>query len=480
MNKLSFSILLLAVSFGAGCKSGNEELAVFEGGKIIRQDIRDYYALQNIQINETTGSIKNQTSVLENLAIQSLVQKENSGKKVEETADYKNLREISERQLTVNLYIRNFLNQVKEDRDMEMAEIQFIFMRGGSEKSEAVFKEISALSDKKAVNEFIMKNTEEEGRKALAGYLEPQCINCLASQLTELVFKEGIEKKDGKFYKKEFEGNSYIYRITEVKKVKAKKLEAYLKGKFKDFREMAIEYQNAAQNENQKKSAEYYAEDDPKLSEKAKMTANHYTKKFEEKIWPDEFEKLLQDSGYQIAEVAKQSPDILSKEKPETVLLSKGETKFTVADLEKEFAKINGYRNSSPNRSAEMLEMQRFLHNLIIPGKVIADSDKGKTVRASEQYKTAEKFMDRSLYWALFVKDIQTKNREVSDAEVKSVYEAGKSTAYAKMSFDQAKDRIRHEMIQSKSEMEMKKSVQDLKTKYKLQFFTDKLKAGTV
>ncbi|HMZ57189.1 MAG TPA: hypothetical protein PL048_00335, partial [Leptospiraceae bacterium] len=179
-------------------------------------------------------------------------------------------------------------------------------------------------------------------------------------------------------------------------------------------------------------------------------------------------------------EVAKQSPDILSKEKPETVLLSKGETKFTVADLEKEFAKINGYRNSSPNRSAEMLEMQRFLHNLIIPGKVIADSDKGKTVRASEQYKTAEKFMDRSLYWALFVKDIQTKNREVSDAEVKSVYEAGKSTAYAKMSFDQAKDRIRHEMIQSKSEMEMKKSVQDLKTKYKLQFFTDKLKAGTV
>ncbi|MDX1960588.1 MAG: hypothetical protein SFU98_18600 [Leptospiraceae bacterium] len=518
MKKLTLATGFLLL-FMINCNSDEQVLAEFEGGAVKRKDLKNFYQMRDYPINEQTASIANQTKALENLAIQALIQKETENEKFTEKEEYKSIYGYAEKSLVANLTTKNFLEKLKDNESLELATIQFIYLKAipnalqkepknkenavfdpnnpNAIKAEEVLKEISSKGSEKEINEYISKNTEDESRKSINGYLEPQCINCANQNLVDTVFKEGIEKKDKKFYKSIDDRNIFIYRVLSIDKVKSSDLEKFLKKKFSAFRDLAIEYTNTHQTEQDKSQAAYFLEDEPRLSEKSKMTADHYIKKFEEKAWPKKMEELMAKSEIKLTEElslnGQVDPKLLSDEilKPEKVLISSPKFTYTVQNLEDEFKQFHSSKLVQRKDSYNSVDKIRFLQSFILPVKLLADGELGEETRKSSKYLGFLDSMKKELTFSFFLKNLEEKNNTVSEKEISETYEASKMFAYAKadpkdpqkkipLPFAEVKDRIKQELIKSKTEAEVQKAIQSYKEKYKLKYNTDKLKAGTV
>lgn len=100
-------ILLSLFTLLSTCRSGEEILAVFDGGSVKRKEFREFYPNHELAIDNNTTSLKYQTSILETMAVQAIIEVEANKKGYQNSEIYKSILELKEKQLLVNLYRKN-------------------------------------------------------------------------------------------------------------------------------------------------------------------------------------------------------------------------------------------------------------------------------------------------------------------------------------------------------------------------------------
>ncbi|NBU99648.1 MAG: hypothetical protein EBS19_15805, partial [Spirochaetia bacterium] len=330
-----------------------------------------------------------------------------------------------------------------------MLNIQFALLYNNDDTAiEKIKSEISALKDNDKIEDYISSITQEDGRKCIGGILEPQCNNCSAQDQITSLFKEGITKKDSNFYVIKDGNKAFIYRVFDREKVKSKNLDEYLIKKFKNFRDKAITYTNKYNTEDDKQKAAYYLEESPRLEEKAKMTASHYLRGFQNRVIPEELIRLQTEKSFTINEEIK-GGNLGLLDNPETVVLSTPTESYTIKKLNEDFSRVF----PSQKDTAGIPEKLNFLQNIMLPTKLIADSSEGEKVRKSDTYKTAFAYMKRSIAFNIQKSESEKEIPEISESQIKEIYEAGKQFQFSEPSpknpnervpipFDKVKDKI--------------------------------------
>ena len=478
--------LTLLIIFQA-CRPGEDVLVTFEGGKIQRKNLRELYDIEDAPRNEKTLSIATQSAILEQMGIQEIMEKEAMQNGFFDRSDIKDLMYYTEKEMIVNLYLKNFFQDKKDSEALEMLNIQFALLYTNDEGAiEKAKSEISALKDNDKIDEYISSITQEEGRKCIGGILEPQCNNCAVQDQITSIFKEGITKNDSNFYVSRDGNKAFLYRILNREKVKSKNLDEFLTKKFKNLREKAIAYTNKNNTEEDKQKAAYYLEESPRLEEKAKMTASHYMRGYQNRVIPEELIRLQSEKSFTINEEIK-GGNVGLLENPETVVLKTPTENYTVKQLNEDFSRV------FPNQkdTAGIPEKLNFLQNIMLPTKLISDSSEGEKVRKSDTYKIAFGYMKKSIAFNIQKSESEKDVPPITDSQIKEIYEAGKQFQFSEPSpknpnervaipFEKVKDKIKSELTSKNAESVFQKKILDLKAKYKMEIQVDKLKEGSI
>ena len=220
-------LTLIVFSLLISCRSGEEILAVFDGGVVKRKEFREFYPNHEIAVDQNSTSLKYQTSILETIAVQSIVEMETNKKGYTETEIYKSILDLKEKQLLVNLYRKNYIEKSLKSKDLEIVTGQMIYVKKdangnpNSVKADRAFSDLQNLKSDKEIIQYISKETDEEGRKPIGGFLEPQCMNCSEENILREILLDAYSKNSlNTFTKKELNGDLFVYRIIEVKKLR--------------------------------------------------------------------------------------------------------------------------------------------------------------------------------------------------------------------------------------------------------------------
>lgn len=477
------SILFISIFF-VQCNNEKEELASFKDGKITRKEFRDYYDFRNIPINDKTTSIQAQSQILENLAIQILVDKEMEQNKETESPFYKKVFELSEIQFLSNLIMKDFLKNFKKKEKFDMVTVQFLLLLPNRGNPDEELSKLNSLKSDKEIFQYISQNTQEEQRKPLGGILEPMCANCKDEFIS--VFQEGISANDKVFRKTNLDDKILIYRIYERKSVSEKDLEKFYKKIFEKFRDMALEFQNNASSEEEKQKAAYYAEDEPNLSNKALRFVEKTVSTFDAKAWEEEYENRKKEINFQSTEILEgKKGNNLSQLPLNTILFKTKDIEYKVEDLNKDYAE---YHKILGNRQInEENEKWNFLTSLIVTKYSIVDTEKGRAIKETEAYKNSQEFLKRNVSWISFIRNIQDRIN-VTEEEIKNAYEMGKNFAYSQeiggkrvpIPFTQIRGRIEEEIKNNKLRNAVEEKISKLKENYSLKILTEKLKVGEI
>ncbi|MBE7411494.1 MAG: hypothetical protein L6Q54_08970 [Leptospiraceae bacterium] len=496
--KITKLLLIGFFTISIYCKRDSDVLVTFDNGKVLRSDLRIFYSLKEIPINANTTSIQNQSSIAEDIAIQMISEFEFKKNHPNSTMQFNNIKEVVEKQLVATLWKKQFLEKVRNNSEIEFAESQIAIIRrtnpaqSGIEKADKLLSLLQSLKSDKEISESISQNTEEESRKPLGGLLEPHCLNCGKDPVTENIFGNLKDNPKGQFFKKEIDGNFYIIRINKVTKVKPLKLENYFQKVFSEFKVMADKYKKLAKSEEDKKNAEYYADD--KTSEKAKMTAEHILKQYENSKWNDKYQKLKEDSGIKLSQaILPQNQDFSINLKSDTVLFTKKDNSvFTYQNLVDTYEKVNIFkRKGQTSKEEDMKEKIAFLQQILLPSAILTDRKEASEIIGSQKFKQNLEFANRSIAFALIQSDIQNKNYPVTEKELKDTYEMGKLYAYSTpqkedptkrtpLPFSMVRDRIVTEVENSKKKAEYEKIINRFKNDYHLKISTENFTAGEI
>lgn len=485
-------ILLSLFTLLSTCRSGEEILAVFDGGSVKRKEFREFYPNHELAIDNNTTSLKYQTSILETMAVQAIIEVEANKKGYQNSEIYKSILELKEKQLLVNLYRKNFMEKALKSKDMEIVFGQMLYIKKdtngnpNTDKANRALSDLKNLKSEKEINAYISKETDEDGRKPISGLLEPQCMNCSEENiLREILLEAYTNNLLETFTQKEFNGDLFVYRILEVKKLKSDDLDSYLSKKFKQFQTLAAEFKATA-SEEQKQLADYFLGDEVKLDKEVQMIGGRYKEQIQNKIWNEEYQNISKESGIQFStEMTTLSEDKLVDSTP---IYTKGDKTYTIADLKKDYAKVNMKPNTYIPPIKELLY---FFNSAILPIALLAEKQEVKTLSSSEKYESSLAVWKKNISWQFFLKDLQETQIPISEQEIKDTYEAGKLYAYSSpsksdpnkripMPFEQVKEKIKEELRTAKLKSEMQRQVEKLKSDYHLQIHSDKLKAGSV
>jgi hypothetical protein len=158
-----------------------------------------------------------------------------------------------------------------------------------------------------------------------------------------------------------------------------------------------------------------------------------------------------------------------------------------VANLDADFIKIF----PDQKNTAGIPEKINFFQSIIIPTKLLADSPEAEKIRKSDTYKTAYSYMKRSVSYNIQRSELVKNISEIKESDIKEIYEAGKQFQYSQpnpknpnertpLPFDSVKEKIKQDITTKKIEEIFQKKVGDLKNKYKVQYYADKLKEGSI
>ena len=493
--KYAISILAILLLLLVNCKFDSEVLAEFTGGKITRKDLREFYPSFNIPQNENTTAIKYQMSILESIGVESIagIEAEKQGKTKSEM--FKSITELKEKQILVNLYRKTFLEKEMDKIDLDMVSAQMLYIKKDQNnkpsqaKLDSLWNEIQNLKSDKEINALFSKESDELGRKPVAGFVEPQCMNCLKDNILKDIFKEGFEAKETKkFFKSEINNDYFIYRILEIKKIKKSDLLSYMKKKNKEIITLAKEF--ATKGEEEKKQAEYYLKDEVQVERELEMIVQRYTSELENQVWTNEFKKQIDQSKLQFSKEIQSLFDGLSNELPnftkEYVLFTKDGKEYKYSDLESEFQKVN-IKNITQTKNDSFA----FFQSAILPIAIFYDKKESQDLKNSDSYKKEIQSWRNKISWSLLVQDLESKIPVPDDAKLKDIYEVGKNSSYSKpnpsnpnatipIPFADVKQRIIEEIKSNSLKSEIQKYVETLKSNYQFKVYSDKLKPNAV
>ncbi|MEM7180716.1 MAG: hypothetical protein AAF518_07375 [Spirochaetota bacterium] len=476
------------------CNSGKEVLATFQGGSVTRQELRDFYKFKDAPINPKTTSLKNQLAVLEGIALQKIIYKENEKAKIFAGKEFTNIWEIAEKQMLADLYRKEYQKNLSSEEKLKLVSIQFLFLKANkgedlSSQAENHKKALAALSDDKAIYKYMAENTQENGRKPVGGFLEPFCVNCGPNPLLD-TFTEGIRGKSKDFFVSSDKfANAYIYRVVERQEVTSDSLVAFLKERFLKFQAQASAFDKDAKSKKEKQYATYYMESGAKLDKKVKLTAEHYQKQFAKIAWTKHLQEISKTNAMSVnSEIRqKRSSIAVGDLQDDTVLYTFKSKPFTYKELNQEFDKLRVQGEAEADNPRIIREKLNFLYEIYIPGVLFSTLEAAKKIRGSDAYKLAETFLRRGISWSFFQNNLQKQKIEIKEEEIKETYEAGKMYSYVDtnikdkkvpLPYGQVKERIRRELTQNKTRKLFENQIAGLKKQYALKVDNKKLKEG--
>ncbi len=489
------SISLITFLSLTNCNKAGEVLAEFEGTQITRKDLREFYTIINLPQNEQSTSIKYQTSAVESIAVEkmALIEAEKKGKLKTET--FKTIYELKEKQVLVGLYRKAILE--KNSSNVIMANGQLVFIKKDQNgkpnqaKFDSIWKSLSEKKTENEIDEIIRSSSDEMGRLPVAGLIEPQCMNCSKDNILVNIFSEAVEQKVTKtFFKKDLEGDLFIYRILEVKEIKKEDMKSYITKSYINFENKAKDFKSTATNEEHGKLADYYLRDKVQIEREIDMIESKYKNDLDSSIWNDEYKKRLSKSGILFSDLMNRIIEGKEKEFPKftdnTVLYKKDGVDFTFKNLKSEYDKINLKKRITSDQ-----DIFSFFQSAYLPIYVLSELEEVKSLKSSENFITSMDLWNRKIAWSMIVEDIEKGIVDPDDKQLKDIYEAGKSTTYQKpspsdpnkmvvMSFEEAKLRILEEIRNTKLKSEIQRLVEKLKSDYKYKLNPDKLKAGSI
>lgn len=494
---ITLSIIALQI-LTINCSSDSEALASYEGGIVSRKELRDFFEIRGAKIDEKTASIQSQQTVLEHIALQKLIYNEtiSSGKISKEFLD--NLVEITKGQMLIAVYKKEFEEKVLESNPLELISMQMVVLKGEEEdtkaKAEEILSKLNQTSKEAEINSIVVSSTMDESRIPIKGYIEPFCVNCGPDPIQD-IYKEALEKNDGKFYLTYSNGRTYILRITETRHIHTKVLDKFLTKEFQKLKERAEEYVSSTTDEASKQSAKYYTDSNP--SENGAGYADHLSRQFKDRIWQTELERIRSESKIQVVE----PPMLISAESikltdfPDTKVLAilPDNSEITIGSFHTNFKEVSEIlgRGKPQDKKQELWDMLNFFYNIYLSSLFLQEDPSAKIILSSDLYKDALEYFRYSLTWTLFMKDIASEEIRISETEIRDTYEAGKLFAYSTpdsknpqkrnpLPYSQVKERIKEELEKSKRDAISDTKLNTLKTEYQLKIATDSLKEGKI
>ena len=159
IKKASILISLSLLIIFQACRPGEDILVSYEGGKIQRKNLRELYDIEDAPRNEKTLSVATQTAILEQMGIQEIIEKEANLIGFFERNDIKDLMYYTEKEMIVNLYLKNFFQEKKDTESLEMLNIQFALLYNNDDTAiEKIKSEISALKDNDKIEIYLNNN----------------------------------------------------------------------------------------------------------------------------------------------------------------------------------------------------------------------------------------------------------------------------------------------------------------------------------
>ncbi|WCL48022.1 LIC12015 family putative lipoprotein [Leptospira sp. GIMC2001] len=497
--KLKYIIpLSITLMVMVNCTLDSDALAVYEGGTVTRKELRDFYEIRGVKLDEKNSSIQAQSNLLEQIALQKIVYNEHtsSGKISKEFMD--NLVSLTKGQMLVALYKKDFESKTIKKTPMELMTMQMVVLKDPDNSKDALASEIltklNSTSSSKELNKLVTEYTEDESRKSVAGIIEPFCLNCGPNPFED-VLSDALNANDDNFHLKRAGEIIYIIKIVNIRKINQSVVNQYLSEKFEEMSKTANEYAESTEDEAAKQSARYYSDGDP--VERGQSMGEHISRQFKTQLWQTELERIRTESSIKVDDppMLKQASELkLSEFPPTRILASISETEnITVGDFAKDFSelsKIIGNNGQSP-KEQEMFDMLNFFYNIYLSSLYLEQDPKSKSILETEIYKDSIQYLKYSLVWALFMKDIASEKIVVSDQEIRETYEAGKLFAYSEPDKNNPQKRIPRPLglvknqIQNDLENAKRKGIFDgkintLKADYKLKIDSESLRNGKI
>ncbi|TGK19219.1 hypothetical protein EHO61_07040 [Leptospira fluminis] len=496
MSKKIIVLSLLGILF-ADCKLDSDVLASFKGGTVTRKELRThyFYSLKGRKIDETNASVENQNKILEELSLLKMAELYNKDHHLVSDQDMEKYLKYSEPQFAFSLYRKKFEDGIAKEGKVRMAFIRVLLVatpdasgKTPKQKGEELLAQLSKLSSKKETAKFVSEHTEEPQRKAVGGVLEPVCLDCGNDPLSAILSRAAENK--GKWILEESAGKVYVLRAERVENIYLARLDKLFKTELAKQRDAAKDYlQNPNLTEEDKKNAKFYSE--LRVEDISGQYADYYKNKFLAEGWKKSIDKVMEESGWEPAQISQASIPALG---PETVLLSDKKTGSSVKYKEvlenfKDFAATSG---ADPIAGKdEKSVVINFYSSRYLPLKIGERSETIHAIRESQEFKELFPIQKRFLVLPLFMKKVFPPKIEVGEAEVRSTYEAGKMFAYSKpnpnnqkertpVPFAEVREKIHQELLEAKKQSLAQEFIGKLKTEYQLTVATEQLKPGRI
>ncbi|EPG75330.1 hypothetical protein LEP1GSC058_2121 [Leptospira fainei serovar Hurstbridge str. BUT 6] len=497
MSKKIIVLSLLGFLF-ADCKLDSDVLASFKGGTLTRKELRlhYFYSLKGRKVDETTASVENQNKVLEELSLLKIAELYNKDHSLVSEGDMERFLKYSEPQFAFSLYRKKFEDQITKEGKVRMAFIRVLLVASPDsatgktlkQKADDYLEQLKKLSSKKDVAQFVSEHTEEPQRKSVSGVLEPACLDCGNDPLSAILSKAAENK--GQWILEESAGKIYILRSERLENIYLARLEKLFKNELGKQRDSAKDYLKKDNlSEDDKKNSKFYSE--LRVEEIAGQYADYYKNKFLAEAWKKSIDQVMTESGWEPAQISQANIGAIT---PETVLLTDKKTGEVVRYKEvlekfKDFAAISG-GDATPTKDEKSMVIN-FYSSRYLPLKIGERSEAIKRIRNSEEYKELFPIQRRFLVLPLLMKKVFPPKIDVTEAEIRTTYEAGKMFSYSKpnpanqqeripLPFADVREKIRQELLDSKKQSLAQEFIGKLKSEYQLTVATEQLKPGKI
>lgn len=477
MNRITFLVpriffagLILAAS---SCMRDGEVLAEYQGGNVIRKDLRFLFQLMG---RADEPRLEDQIQVVRELALTRITAKEAVAAGLDK--DPKTAKELALHEERTALTALDYMLRTSGKHKFRMVEMQALQLssRGEdvtkrkAEADEMLAKLNSGMSDSD-IEKFISDKTENGRYRFFAGYLDPHCISCNPNPLDFLT--NLVEKAENrKFVVVETPQGYWIVRRIALHDVKADDL----KDVFEDYHRKAARIARARiatmTGPEKDQAAKELIMDEKKIDEISTWQAREQTRR--------EYGNLLNARSEAEKEAKKFAfhPAARPREKPkaedykdDTPLFSINGKDYTYGMLK---ARILKEVPDAP------LELQlEAMHAVIIPYELLKDTSDIEKAKKHDVYEYVSQLRKDQVYANAYF----AKNRPedgVSEAEIAQEYDVRKNTEFKDQSLGQVHDRIAQQIKMTRMQKKSNEIRKALTEKYGLKVLSDKLKPGKI
>ncbi|TGL57449.1 hypothetical protein EHQ58_14290 [Leptospira ognonensis] len=499
--KLAYVSIALTIGFFSSnnCSGDSEILATFDGGTVSRGELNFVIEASKRGNGEPqTIAPDVQVKIIEGVALEKILLKDSIQSKKVDPNDLVKIENLVSDFLKLNIYLREYMKKAMKQKPLEFVDLQIAIIRGedgasNEKKADELLAKLSNAS-RSEINTLISENTDDVGRKPIAGKLEPFCVNCSSNPLEDII-EEAKKDKAGKFVKFSKDPRMiYIVRITNTEKVNPSRVAKYYTEVFNKFGSEAKEYGITHTDEQSKNAIAYYAEGSSE--EKGKQFAGQMLKQFEQGLYQNELNRLKEESGIVVNPMKPvYGPEQVNpKEYTADLVLftNKDKSTYTWKDLEVDFTLVPAtLKQEYKDEKAKIFDMINLFQSTILQGKIAKNLTVVQKLESNTAFRMQLDKMRVSLALKALQDEIKAVPVNVTEQQMKDTYEAGKLYAYSSedpknpnnripQSYGQVRERIKTELEGTQRNTFIEQKISGLKSSYNLKIDPSRLKEVTL